>query len=150
MKKEETQKIIEDYTNMLKRLQADFENYVKRAEKEKQEFVNYSNHKLIAKLLNIVDDFEKALDIINNNGGEVADGVEMIYNQFFKVLEDEGVKPIESVGQKLDPFKHDVIDITTGKEDVVIEELQRGYMLKDKVLRAAKVRISKSEVKENV
>lgn len=143
-KLDEQARTIEDYINALKRLQADFENYIKRVGKEKEEFVSYSNHKLIAKLLIITDDFEKALSAVKKGSKEVAEGVEMIHKQLNKVLQEEGVAPIEAVGTKLDPFKHDVIDVVTGNEEgIIVEEIQRGYMIKEKVLRPAKVRISK-------
>mgnify|MGYP001610872852 CR=1 FL=1 len=139
----EHQKAIEDYTNTLKRLQADFENYIKRVEKEKEEFVNYSNHKLITKLLVIADDLDKALDVVKDK--EVANGLEMIHKQFHKVLQEEGVLQINAVGAKLDPYMHEVIDIVSGNEDdLIIDEIQRGYIIKDKVLRPSKVRVSKT------
>jgi len=142
---EEQSKIIDDYTNILKILQADFENYVKRVEKEKEEFVKYSNHKIVAKLLTLADDFDKALDVVKKSDNKIADGIEMIHKHLHKVLQEEGVLPINAVGNKLDPYKHDVIDIVKGEEeDLVVEEIQRGYMIKDKVLRPSKVRISKS------
>lgn len=144
-KLEDQQQLIEDYTNTLKRLQADFENYIKRSEKEKEDFAQYSNHKLISKILCVTDDFEKALDVVNKGNKEIANGIEMIYNQLHKVLQEEGVSPIEAVGNKLDPFKHEVIDIVTGEEDdIIIDEIQKGYTFKNKVLRPSKVRISKS------
>ena len=134
-----------EYTNTLKRLQADFENYIKRSEKEKEEMTQYSNHKLISKMLNVMDDFEKALDVTKGVNKEVGEGIEMVYKNLNKVLHDEGVFQINATGNKLDPFKHEVIDIINGDEDdLVVEELQRGYMLKNKVLRPSKVRISKS------
>jgi len=147
-KLEEQEKTIEEYTNILKRLQADFENYVKRTDKEKEEFANYSNHKLVSKLLNVVDDFEKALELTKNNK-EIADGLEIVYKQLNKLLQEEGVVQINAIGNKLDPFKHEVIDVINGNEDdVVIEELQKGYIMKNKVLRPSKVRIIKSGGKE--
>jgi len=148
IKLEEQEKTIEEYTNILKRLQADFENYVKRTDKEKEEFANYSNHKLVSKLLNVVDDFEKALELTKNNK-EIADGLEIVYKQLNKLLQEEGVVQINAIGNKLDPFKHEVIDVINGNEDdVVIEELQKGYIMKNKVLRPSKVRIIKSGGKE--
>ena len=146
-KVEEQQKVIEEYTNTLKRLQAEFENYIKRAEKEREEFANYSTHKLVSRLLTVADDFDKALDVVKASSKEVAAGVDMIHKQLHKILQEEGVAPINSVGKKLDPYKHDVIDVVPGKEDdVIMEEVQKGYMIKDKVLRPAKVRISKKNV----
>ncbi len=151
-KPKKPQKLIEEYTETLKRLQADFENYIKRAEKEKAEFAGYANHKLLNDLLPIVDDFEKALEVFKEKADQkLIQGIELIYKRMIKVLENEGVKPIETLGQKLDPFRHEVIDIINlDKEDVVTKELQKGYMIKDKVLRTAKVQISKCEVSENV
>lgn len=146
-KLDEQQKLVDDYSNTLKRLQADFENYIKRSEKDKADFANYSNHKLISKLLNIVDSFEKALELTKQNQ-ELAKGLEMVYKDINKLLQEEGVLQINAVGNKLDPFKHEVIDIIKGKkDDVVVDELQKGYMIKDKVLRPSKVRISKMEEK---
>ncbi len=143
---EEQQKLIEDYTNTLKRLQADFENYIKRVENDKEELKEYSNHKLISKLLTVADDFEKAMEVAKKKNDEFTVGIDMIHKQLHRVLHEEGVAPIKAVGNKLDPYKHDVIDIVEGKEeDVIVEEIQRGYMIKDKVLRPAKVRISKAK-----
>ncbi len=145
-------KTTEDHIETLKRLQAEFENYIKRAEREKADFAEYANHKLITKLLSITDDFEKALEVIKEKADkEFVQGVELIYKGMMKLLEEEGVKPINAVGQKLDPFRHEVIDIiNTNEDDVITKELQRGYMIKDKVLRASKVQISKTGVEENV
>ena len=128
---------LEEYTTTLKLLQADFENYVKRTEKEKQEFTKYANHKVISKLLNLYDDFERAISAIKEDN-EVKEGIKLIHKQFTKLLEDEGVKKMETVGKKFDPYKHEILDIVNGKEDdVVIEELQKGYLIHDKVLRTA-------------
>ena len=151
-KPKKQQKLIEEYTETLKRLQADFENYIKRAEKEKADFAGYANHKILNNMLPIVDDFEIALEVLKEKADlELISGIELIYKRMIKVLEDEGVKQIKSLGQKLDPFRHEVIDIiNSDEEDVVTKELQKGYMLKDKVLRAAKVQISKCGVSENV
>ena len=156
-KKEDTEKVenlikeledhktkVEEYTNNLKRLQAEFENYTKRVEKEKIEFALYASHKVLAKMLSVMDNFDKALENIKPICNEEQfKGLEMIHNQLHRLLEDEGVKPIESLGNKLDPFKHDVIEIIEGDEDnVVIKEVQKGYAMKEKILRPSKVIIS--------
>lgn len=142
---DEQTKVVEEYTNTLKRLQADFENYIKRAEKDREEFANYANHKLITRLLTIADDFDKALETIKKEDNKFAQGIEMIHKQFHKILQEEGVTKIDSVGNKLDPYKHDVVDVVKGNDDnIIVEELQKGYMIKNKVLRPSKVRISKS------
>lgn len=142
-KVEDQQKAIEDYVNTLKRLQADFENYMKRVEREKEEFASYANHKMIAKLLTVADDFDKALGLVKKSN-EIGTGIEMIHKQLHKILQEEGVVPINAVGDKLDPYKHEVIDVIEGEEDnVIVEELQKGYMIKNKVLRPSRVKISK-------
>ena len=137
-------KLIEEYTNHLKRLQADFENYIKRSEKEKKDLINHATYKLVLKLLNIVDDFEKALNVVRKSENkEVVDGVEIIFKNLYKILEEEGVKPINNE-KKFDPYKHDAIDFAEGSEDgIILEELQRGYMLNDVIIRPAKVKISR-------
>jgi len=143
LKLEEQQKMIEDYTNTLKRLQADFENYVKRVDKEKKDVANYSTHKLVSKLLTIADHFDKALDALKDT--DAVKGIEMMRKDFHKILKEEGVEPIDALNEKLDPYKHEVIDVVIGeKDDFVIDEIQKGYMIKDKVLRPSKVRISKN------
>ena len=141
----EEQKETEDYINTLRRLQAEFENYIKRTEKEKQELTKYATHKVIIKLLKIIDDYEKALETIKPKlDQEITRGLEMIHKQLHRVLEEEGVSQIKTEKTKFDPYKHEVIDTTEGKEDnLIVDEIQRGYMIHDKVLRTSKVRISK-------
>ena len=141
---------LDQYTNNLKRLQADFENYIKRAEKDKQEFTKYASHRLISKLLNTLDDFERTLNIVDVvNDKAIKEGIEMVYKQLQKILTEEGVKPIEVAEKKFDPYMHEVLDIVEGKEDnKIVDELQKGYLLHDKVLRTSKVRITKSQSKE--
>ena len=147
IKLEELNTLVNDYTNSLKRLQADFENYTKRVEKEKQEFSKYASHKLALKLLNVLDDFERTLDVMKESEKqELKQGIEMMHKQLNKILAEEGVKRIEALGKKFDPYMHEVLDTAEGKEDdVVLKELQKGYLMHDKVLRTCKVRISKSQ-----
>lgn len=140
--------IIQDYTNHLKRLQADFENYMKRAEKDRLSFLQFSTEKLITKLLIILDDFERALDHMKHTQPpeDVLRGVDMIFTEFHKILLNEGVRPIEAQGKKFDPYYHEVIAYECTDdcpENTVIQELQKGYLLNDRVLRYAKVKISK-------
>lgn len=135
---------IQDHINDLKRLQADFENYIKRAEKDKIEFSKYVSNSLIIKLLGILDDFERALETMKDD--ENAKGVEMILNQLNKVLEEEGARPIITKDERFDPYKHEVIShIETNdcEEDIIVQEFQKGYWYKDKVIRPSKVIIAK-------
>lgn len=141
---EEIQDKSQEYLEMLQRLKAEFENYMKRNDEEKKEFAKYAKYDLILKLLNIKDDFERALQIEEKNE-EFAKGIEMIFKQLQKTLDEEGVKPIKSLGEKFDPYKHDVIGKVEHEEheDVIVEEIKKGYMLKDKILRPGLVKVSR-------
>ena len=130
----------------LQRLQADFANYKKRTAKETMDSVEYANEEIILSLLNVVDNFERALDSIqqNNDAGAIKKGIEMIFQQLWDVLKKEDVVPIESVGKTFDPHLHETVDRV--KSDVasntVVEELQRGYKYKSKVIRPCMVRVA--------
>ena len=137
------QKKIEEHANDLKRLQAEFENHIKRTDKEKQQFSELANADLIKKLLPVVDEFEHALKQINDKG------VEMIFNNLMKVLHDAGLKEIEAEGLA-DPFKHEVLQQRDSdeKEGTILQVVQKGYEFKGRVLRPARVIIAKAKSKE--
>ena len=138
----EDQKKIEELTDTLKRLQAEFENYKKRIAKEKSELISCAEENLIKKLLPVLDSFEQALK--NKESKDFAKGMELIYAQLFSAMEEEGLKPVESTGKKFDPYFHEVLmHEKSEKEDIVLEEFQKGYMLNGKIIRAAKVKIGK-------
>ena len=134
---------IAELTETLQRLQAEFENYEKRTENEKNEFVKYSKADVIKKILPILDTFEIALKSTNDKE-KFARGMEMLYAQLFSTLESDGLRPIHALGKHFDPYYHDVmLKQKSDKEDgIVLEELQKGYMLNDKILRHSKVKIS--------
>ena len=140
---------IEELTETLQRLQAEFENYRKRVDKEKAEFVKYAKAGLMQRLLPIIDTFEIALKSTKDNE-KFAKGMEMVYAQLVSTLQSEGLKPIEAIGKKFDPYLHEVmLKEKSDKDDgFVLEELQKGYMLNDKVLRHSKVKISEKSEKE--
>ncbi len=144
-KKEKTDKeIIQELTETLQRLQAEFENYRKRTEKEKCEFVKCSNAQLIEKLLPVLDSFELAIK--NHTDHEkFVKGVEMIYAQLFSALESEGLKPVECLGKKFDPYLHEALmhGSSEKEEGTITEEFQKGYMLNGNILRHSKVKICK-------
>jgi len=146
---QEDQNIVEDYTKTLQRLQADFDNHIKRTKKEKEELEKYATAKLAVKLLNVADDFERTMKLLNETQDKkLTQGLEMVQKHLFKILEEEGIKQINAKGNKFDPFKHEIIDLRNGeKDDMVIEELQKGYTMHDKVLRTSKVIVSKKEEK---
>ncbi|MEM4637461.1 MAG: nucleotide exchange factor GrpE [Candidatus Woesearchaeota archaeon] len=151
--KENNQKITEEqYTELLdtlKRLQAEFENYKKRQEKETLQIIKNANAELIKKILPVLDSFELAIKNTNGNTEEIIKfkkGLEMIYAQLFSILKEQGLRTIESEGKIFDPYKHEVLMIKEDnnfEDDTIIEELQKGYMLNDIVLRHTKVMIAK-------
>lgn len=134
---------INDLTETLQRLQAEFENYKKRADKECLQLRKYAVEDFIKKLLPILDSFEMALK--NTNDAEkFRKGVELIFAQLYQTLEQEGLKKIESLSRKFDPYRHEVLlnEKSDKEDDTVLEELQKGYMLHDHVIRTAKVKVS--------
>jgi len=134
---------IVELTDTLKRIQAEFENYKKRTEKEQEDFKKYSDKELIKKLLPIIDNFELAFQN-NSKNEDFIKGVELIYSQLFQILEEKGLKSIKAVGEKFDPYKHEALLIEkSNKENIVLEELQKGYTLNDRVIRHTKVKVSK-------
>ena len=136
-------KRIEDLIDTLQRLQAEFENYKKYVERYQQDLRKYAAADLIGQLLQILDSFELALKHTDNKE-TLCKGVELIYSQFYSLLEKQGLKKITANG-KLDPNIHEVLlkEESDKEEDTIIEELQKGYMLGDKVLRHSKVKVSK-------
>ncbi|MEA1994021.1 MAG: nucleotide exchange factor GrpE [Euryarchaeota archaeon] len=133
----EKEELIQDYLNQMKKMQADFINFKNRVEKEREKFIKQSNRELIQNLLEILDNLERAVD----NGDE---GINLIYKQFKDILEKEGLEEIDTEG-KFDPYYHEAVavensDCENGKITAV---LQRGYLLNNKVLRHAKVKICK-------
>ena len=139
--------IIADLTDRLKRSMAEFDNFRKRSEKEKATMFDMGARSVAEKLLPLVDNFERAMTATpaEGEGKAFADGIGMIYNQMTKTLEDLGVKPIDCVGKDFDPNLHNAVmhieDESLG-ENVVAEELLKGYMYKDGVLRHSMVKVA--------
>jgi len=129
----------DELTNLLKRVQADFENYKKRTEREKYEFLKYANADFIMKLLPVIDSFEKALD---------NKAVKVIYSQLMEILSKNGLKRIEC--KIFDPYIHEAMmqEVSEKKEGTILEELQTGYIFNGAVIRHAKVKVAKHENKE--
>jgi molecular chaperone GrpE len=150
-KKEHEQKIdpkdqkILDLTETSQRLQAEFENYKKYVEKKNSEFLKYCKADIIEKLLPILDSFEMALKNTTDKE-KFIQGIELIYSQLYSTLEKEGLKKIDSSG-KLDPDFHEVLlkQESDKAEDTILEELQKGYLLNEKVIRHTKVKVSKKK-----
>ncbi len=144
-KLQDTEKKLEEKSKDYLFLMADFDNYRKRTLKEKAEIVKNASERILKELLPIVDDFERGLEATktDTDGQSVRQGFELIYNKLVKLLENNGVKPIDSTGKDFDADFHDAIaripapnEETKGK---VIDTTTKGYTLNDKVLRHAKV-----------
>ncbi len=140
-------KQLADYKDSLQRLQAEFENYKKRVDREKQQFRQFAAAEVVKSFLPVLDSFELALKSINSENTKLVKGMEMIYGQFYSALESQGLRPIKALGERFDPYKHEVLmqgeTSEEKKEGLVAEEFQKGYMLNDVVLRYSKVKVLK-------
>lgn len=137
------------------RLNAEFDNFKKRTERGKADSFKYASEKIIRDMIPVVDDLERALQAAKSidKGEEISKGVEMILNQIKSILESNGAKQFDSLGQIFDPNKHEAVSkIATAEHDnnTIIEELGKGYMLHDRLLRPAIVVVAEniSEKKE--
>ena len=131
----------EEYLASWQRAQADFINYKRRNEQERQDFNSFANANLVRVILPVLDDMERALDVIPEeySADDWVEGVKLVERKFKTVLEGQGVKPILSLGMAFDPKIHEALRQDKGAEGMVIGELQKGYMLNDKLLRPARV-----------
>ena len=131
-------------TDRLQRTMAEFDNFRKRTEKEKASMYIIGAKEIVEKILPVVDNFERGLATAQE-GDAFADGMKMIYKQLMTTLDELGVKPIEAVGQPFDPNYHNAVmhveDESLG-ENVVAEELQKGYTYKDFVIRHSMVKVA--------
>ena len=151
----------EEYLTRLKYVQADFENLRKRTDRQLAEVKKYCAEPLIVELLEIVDELEMAVKAGQNSKSaeNLTRGVEMILKKLKKILENQQVSPIDCVGKQFDPSKHNAvakIERDDVEECTVIEELRKGYMMKEKVIRPSVVKVavkptskSQKEVEQN-
>ena len=126
------------------RLMADFQNYKRRTEKEKSDIYAFANEKIVSELLNVIDNFERALDA-GNDGDSFVEGMNLIFKQLQGVLEKAGVVEIEALGQDFDPnFHHAVLteDSAEYESGKVTAVLQKGYLLNNKVIRPSMVKVA--------
>ena len=146
-KKDPRDEKIEELTDRVKRQMAEFENFRKRTEKEKSTMYEMGARDIIERILPVVDNFERGLASIPEEAKATpfADGMEKIYKQFQKTLEEAGVKAIEAVGQEVDPHFHNAVmhvDDENLGENVVAEELLKGYTYRDTVVRHSMVKVA--------
>lgn len=144
---EELRKQLDEAQQRYLRAQADFDNFRRRARTEKEEFLKYASLKIIEPLLPIRDNFDRALSSSKETKDfdALVKGLDMVYRQLEQIMEQEGVKPIEAVGQPFNPQYHEAIMQVESEEHeagIVLEEIVKGYMMKDKVIRPAMVRVS--------
>ena len=128
-----------DFLDDLKRVQADFENYIKRIEKEKEQLKLHAKSELLLKFIDVKEDFERALANSNEKNG-----LGIIYSKIKKILDEENVKEIEALGRDFSHVFHEVIKVNDSDGDKIIEEVQKGYLIGDKVLRTSKVILGKN------
>jgi len=141
------EKDIQEYKDAFLRKAADFENYKRRSENDQLNLIRYAAESLIIKLLPIVDDFERSLSHMEkpNNIDAIKEGIKLIYDKLIKVLEEQGVKKIDAIGKPFDVHFHEALmqRPAEGTEPhTVIDELEKGYMYKDRVIRHTKVVVS--------
>ena len=149
---EDKQKKADEYYDQLLRLKADFENFRRRTEKEKQDFLNWGREKILIKQISIYDVFEQALQSVKTgkNLDSIMVGLDMIHKEFAKMLKEEGVEKIECLDKKFDPHFCDALAyVESDKEEgTVLEVYQPGYKFNGKLMRAAKVKVAKAPEKQ--
>ena len=143
----EAQAEIDELNSRLLRLIAEYDNFRKRAQRDKDEARQFANQNLIEKQIPILDNFEMALAAAQAADPAIRDGVQMIYDQFLSVLKEAGVEPIDAVGEKFDPNFHEAIsqqETVEAEEGTVLQQVQRGYQLNDRLVRPARVVVAKA------
>jgi molecular chaperone GrpE len=138
----------ESYLDSWKRAQADFINFKRRSEKEKEETGKFANSVLILSLLPVLDDLERALGSVPPRLAKLpwVEGIRLIERKFHSILEAQGVTRIKAKGKPFDPNLHEAAMRSEGREGIVVKELQKGYKLHDRVLRPSKVAVGSDEV----
>ncbi|NQT47302.1 MAG: nucleotide exchange factor GrpE [Candidatus Omnitrophica bacterium] len=140
----------DQYYDKWLRLQAEFENTKKRLDRERIEAIKYASTDIIAKILPIIDDFDRAVEAVKatKDIDSLLKGVQIIRAEIDKILKQDGVERVESIGQPFDPHVHEammMVETDDHPEGTVIEELQPGYKLNGRLLRPAKVKVSKKK-----
>jgi molecular chaperone GrpE len=144
---EEEKAKAEKYLSNWQRAEADFDNYRKRIEQERSETDRFANTVLILNLLPVLDDLERAFNSLSAKLAQLTwiDGIRLIYRKLQAILETRGLTEIKTVGENFDPTVHEAVSQGEGEEGKVIEELQKGYKLHDRVIRPALVVVGKGK-----
>ncbi len=137
----------ESYLANWQRAQADFINYKRRSEQEKEEISKFANSVLMLNLLPVLDNFERAFASISPKLAKLSwvDGIRLIERKLRTSLETEGLSPIKALGELFDPRFHEAVRQDKGKEGIVIEEVQKGYKFRDRVIRPSGVVVGNGE-----
>ena len=140
----------EGYLASWQRSQADFVNYKRHIEQERGEFSKFANANLILSLLPVLDDLERALASVLPKSAKLpwVDGIRLIYRKFSATLESQGLSQIEALSKPFDPNLHEAVRQDKGKEGIVIEEIQKGYQLNDRVIRPTMAVVGNGEDRE--
>jgi molecular chaperone GrpE len=142
---EEVRRDKDKYYDLLLRKQADFDNFRKRMERERNESWTAAARDLLKRILPILDNMERALRASEGSKDPLFKGIELVHQQFLDLLKKEGVQPIEALGAHFDPRLHEaveVLDVAGFEADVVLEEMQKGYTFNDRLLRPALVKVA--------
>jgi len=134
----EARNLADERLDLLMRCRADLDNVMKRSAKEKEDNVKYASEKLICRLLPVLDSLDQA--------AKHDEGVKVLYSQLLDILKAEGLMPLEAIGKKFDPYRHEALfQVKTEEleEDTVAEEIQKGYLLNSRVIRFSKVAVAK-------
>lgn len=142
----------DEYYNKWLKVHAEYDNTRKRIEKEKFDHMKFANEDIVSQLFPIVDNFDMAFEAMEKaeDKAAVMDGIKLVQKEFHRILEDNGVKRIETRGKQFDPNVHEaVLAVETGEypDGEIIEEVRAGYMLNDRLLRPAQVKVAKNEKK---
>lgn len=145
----EKDKSIAELHSKLQYLQAEYENFKKRAAKDLETVVRFGNEGIVKKLLPVLDDFEACLEAVEDDG--IRKGFELLHGNLLKTLKDEGLEEIKALGEAFDPFRHEAVleaDDPEREENEVTEVLQKGYIFKSRVIRPSKVKVVKHRKEE--
>lgn len=144
-KLQKKEKECEEYLDMLKRTMADFDNFRKRTQKEKEGLYDEGFSEAVKQILPVLDNFERAVAYTDSENKSIIDGIEMILKMFKDVLQKMGVEEIPSMGEKFDPDYHNAImhiEDDSLEENIIVDVMQKGYKYKDKILRYSMVKVA--------
>lgn len=144
---DEKKQLVDDYYQQILRLKADFENFRKRAEKEKQNYMIWGKEDILLKQIRLFDVMAQAKSstLAGANIESIKKGIELIYQEFEKMLSDEGITEIECLDAKFDPALHEAVDNVESdkQEGTIVEVLQKGYRMNERIIRHSKVKVAK-------